>query len=152
MSIPRMLTLDALARMARKMSTEAEDDGVYRHPDKGLRTRAVTLPPPKEEARRAWGLFGLVVGLSTAALTPVGVLVTHGEELLAAQAPDPGAILRTGLWFLGATLLFIVPFAAIGLVREVRRYRRVHEAIGERATIDTSGRLRSEDGSRTWPL
>lgn len=147
-----MLTLDALAAMARRMSSELDEEGAYRHPDEGLRTRAVELPHPKEEERRAWGLFGFAVGLSAAVLTPVGVLATHGQALFAGEAPEPATLLHTGLWFLAATLVFVVPLAAVGLVREVRRYRRVHQAIGERATIDCQGRLRSEDGLRTWPL
>jgi len=135
-----MLTLDVLAKMARRMAAEPTADGAYRRPDQGTRTRTVDL------------LFGLAVGLSALVLTPTGVLVTHGAELLAGQVPEPLALLRTGAWFLGATLLFIVPFSAIGLWREVRRYRRVRQRLGERAILEPSGVLRSEDGSRRWRL
>lgn len=147
-----MLTLDALARMARRMPSEHAGEGRYRRPDDGLRTRSVILPTPREERRRALGLFLLAVGLSAAVLTPTGVLVTHGADLLAGSAPDPTRLLRTAGWFLAATLAFVVPFAAIGLWRELRRFRRVRRAIGERALIDARGVLRSEDGTRSWPL
>ncbi len=146
-----MLTLDALARMARRMPEESLGDG-YRRPDPGLRTRVVSLPTPREEARRARGLFALAVGLAAAVLTPTGVLCVHGAALLEGHAPAPGALLTTGAWFLGAALALMVPFAALGLLREVRRFRRARELLGPRAILDASGVLRSEDGERTFRL
>jgi len=148
-----MLTLDALRRMADRMPTEPVGDSggpPFRKPDAALRTREVRLPLVREEARRAAGLFGFVVVVALAAVVPAGVLVTHAAEF--SGGVDPARLFATARWFAGWTLVFIVPFAGIGLVREVLRLRRVRRRIGEVGVLGADGSLRSLDGERAVRL
>lgn len=144
-----MLTLDALRRMADRMPSEpAGDSGTptYRRPDGTLRTREVRLPPVREETRRAAGIFGFLVVVSLLAVVPAGIFVTHAEAFLAGRF-EADSILATARWLAGWTLLFIVPFAGVGLAREVVRFRQARRRLGEVATLDCSGTLTSHDGS-----
>lgn len=148
-----MLTLDALRRMADRMPTETVGDSggpPFRKPDPSLRTREIRLPKVREEARRAAGLFAFVVIVALAAVVPAGVLVTHAAEF--GSGADPARWFVTARWFAGWTLLFIVPFAGIGLVREVLRLRRVRRQIGEVGMLTADGCLRSVDGERAVRL
>ena len=97
-------------------------------------------------------MFVFVVGVAVGTLSATGVVVGHAAQLAEARMPSPSALLETALWYGGWTALFIVPFAAIGLVREVRRYAAARRALGERAWLDASGLLRSEDGAHQVPL
>ena len=148
-----MLTLDALRRMADRMPTEPVGNSggpPFRKPDVDLRTREVRLPRVREEARRAAGLFAFVVIVALVAVVPAGVLVTHAADFT--TGVDPVRLGATARWFAGWTLLFIVPFAGIGLVREVLRLRRVRRRIGDVGILGADGRLRSVDGERTVQL
>jgi len=148
-----MLTLDALRRMADRMPTEpAGDSGgpPFRKPDAALRTREIRLPGVREEARRAAGLFAFMVIVALVAVVPAGVLVTHAADF--ATGVDPARLWSTARWFAGWTLVFIVPFAGIGLVREVLRLRRVRRRVGDVGILTADGCLRSVDGERTVRL
>lgn len=149
-----MLTLDTLRRMADRMPSEPEGGSggpPFRRPDAKLRTRELRLPSVRDERRRAVRLFAFAVTVSLAVLVPVGVIVTHAEDLVGGHLVYR-ELLHTALWYAGWTALLVVPFAAIGLGREVRRFERARERVGEDVTLDSSGLLRSADGHRTWPL
>ena len=149
-----MLTLDTLQRMADRMPGEpAGDAGAapFRRPDAELRTREVQLPSVRDEARRAGSLFAFLVIVSLTVSVPVGVLVTHLADFWAGHF-EAARVLHTALWFGGWTLLFIVPFAGFGLIRELYRYRDARARLGDRATLASNGLLRSQDGLRTYPL
>jgi len=149
-----MLTLDTLARMADRMPSEPHGDSgspPFRAPDRRLRIREVSLPTVADETRRATGLFGFFVSVALLTLVPTGVVVTHALDFYAGHVPL-AEISNTALWFGLATLLFTVPFAGIGLIREVRRYRRARALLGASVVVHTSGLLRSEDGSASYQL
>lgn len=149
-----MLTLDTLRRMAERMPAEldrAADRAPYGRGGDG-QPRRVTLPPVREEVRRASGLFVFFVGVAVTTLTILGLLCAHASAMIAGQMPTGAALLTSGLWFAGWSAAFTVPFAAIGLWREVRRYARARRTLGPVAWLDPEGWLWSEDRSTRWPL
>ncbi|MFK7988586.1 MAG: hypothetical protein AB8I08_21380 [Sandaracinaceae bacterium] len=148
-SRPLMLTLDTLARMADRMPTEMSGTSgapPFRVPDAECRLREVALPTVAEEAGRAARIFAFVVSVAVLTFSSVGVLVGHADELLAGHIPTSGALLSTALWYAGWTAMLIVPFAALGLVRELLRFHRVRQTVGDSAWLDARGWLHSESG------
>lgn len=149
-----MMTLDTLARMADRMSSELDRGGSrppYRRADAELMVRQVSLPPLAEERRRAGAIFLFVVGVAVAVFTVTGVLVTQGAAL-AEGTVGLDVLLRTALAFALGTAAIVIPFAGLGVWRELSRYRRVRAAFGPTAWLDREGRLRSEDGARVLSL
>jgi hypothetical protein len=145
-----MLTLDALARMATRMPTEPAGDAgrpPYRRGDPDALRRAVALPSVADETRRALGLFLLVVGTATTVVAVTGTALTHGWRFAQGEAGTLLELGGTALWFALWTALIIGPLAAVGLVREVRRFAKVRRAIGADAWLDVRGELTSLDGS-----
>lgn len=148
-SLPLMLTLDTLARMADRMPTEMSGTSgapPFRMPDSECRLREVSLPTVAEEAGRAAQLFAFVVSVAVLTFSSVGVMVGHADELLGGHVPESGALLSTALWYAGWTAMLIVPFAALGLGRELVRYHRVRQTVGDSAWLDARGWLHSESG------
>ncbi|MEQ9072361.1 MAG: hypothetical protein RLP09_00815 [Sandaracinaceae bacterium] len=149
-----MLTLDALRRMADRMPAEldlATDRPPYGRGGHG-QPRRVTLPPIREEVRRAVALFLFFVSVAVTVLTTAGLLTTHASALVDGQLPSHEVLVSTGLWFAGWSASLAAPFAALGLGREVRRYVRARRLLGPVAWLDPAGWLWNEDRSRRWPL
>ncbi len=149
-----MLTLDALARMADRMPSEPLGDGgrpPYRRPDPS-RSRWVELPPVADEGTRALGLFLAGVGACVSVITAGGVLATYGLELAAGAWPSLDVLCRTALWLAGCTAAMLGPFAAIGLTRELLRYRAVRARVGPGGWLGPGATLSSADGTVTVHL
>lgn len=149
-----MLTLDTLARMADRMPSEPFGDGgrpPFRRPDPS-RSRWVVLPTVADEVTRALGLFAASLGAFVALITAGGVLANYGLELAGGAPPPLDDVARTALWLAAWTAAIFAPFAAVGLAREVRRYRAVRAQVGPGGWLGPGPTLSSADGTVTVHL